>query len=152
MCPARAEDQVAQACPSVTQVGRMTQHLCVQRHNTPSTANILRLNISVTLPTHKPGLDESYWHKHALPASEHGKLHCQQTESLKLLPQTKTYYYPRDSLSEQNTAWKAAQEAISSLSSFLNIIGQPTEDIKTHWTKPAPSPNSLCFTVLILLF
>lgn len=62
-CALRMKNQVAQACPSVPQAGRMTQHLWEHRHKIPSTANILRLNIFSVLPPYKPELDESHWHK-----------------------------------------------------------------------------------------
>lgn len=66
VCPARVEDQGA--CPSVAQ-GRQddTVPLCAQTQH-PQHANILWPNISVMLPTHKPGLAEGYWHKYTLPA------------------------------------------------------------------------------------
>lgn len=162
---------MAQACPSVTQVGRMAQYLCAQaqhpqHHQHPLAEHFydaayiqawVRWRLLAQVWT------ASLWTElFSTPAvwEVHGKIHTVSRTiilEISVPSQIKAYYNPWDSFREQNTAWKSGQEVASSLPSFLlaqslSTLGLSTDDIKTHWAKPAPSPNSLYFTVLILLF
>lgn len=144
MCAPRVKNQVAQACPSVPQAGRMTQYLWVHRHKILSTANILWLNIFTVLPPYKRELDESHWHKYMLPAPKRAVLHsnylghtwevlhCQQiSENFCPLPQTKTYYNSRDSFREHSL--KGSPKVTSSLPSFLLGLSPNTTFINRRY-------------------
>lgn len=170
VCAPRMKNQEAKACPSVPQVGRITQYLGAQAQNPQHCQHPLAEHFYSAASIHA----WARWKPLAQVCATSSKESCSPLQlsgthmgSFTLsanknlwnfcpLPQTKTYNNSRDSFREHSLKGSLRSHSLRSLfstRSVTKILGLSREDTKTHWAKqhPLQTPCGSLYLVLTCL-